>query len=158
MKKILYLIIIIPLIFSSCGKEVKEYYKTGELYRQGFIKKGNREGVWKYFNKNGDLIQTINYKDDLYDGLWTNYFPKNQKIKDKSYYVKGKRIGTYRSYYQNGRLKTEGYLKNKMRYNTWKYYYPNGQLKKETKWEKDIEILTKHFDEYGNLIDNNTHN
>lgn len=43
---------------------VKEYYKTGEIYVDGYYKSGLKQGNWKIYNKAGKVDTTEVYRND----------------------------------------------------------------------------------------------
>ena len=48
---------------------------TGKVsgIENGEIIKGQKEGLWEYYNKNGQLNYKRNYKDGKKEGLWEWY-------------------------------------------------------------------------------------
>lgn len=40
------------------------YYPDGTIRVKAQFKKGSKEGVWKYFNQNGDITHRIVYQDN----------------------------------------------------------------------------------------------
>ena len=155
MKRILLILLIgIPIFGFGQIDSIRTYHENSKLKSIGVFKDGKDEGLWKFYNQDGFLEKSINYKNGLFNGLWTNYRRnKNNVIEiDESIYINGRREGVWK-YYVDNTLITEGYLKNKMRQRIWKYYHNNGQLKKETKWKDDKEIYSRYWDENGNEID-----
>ena len=155
MKRILIiLLLIIPFIGFGQIDSIQTYHDNGKLRSIGVLKDGKNEGLWKFYNQDGFLKQSINYKNGLFNGLWINYRRnKNNVIEiDESIYINGRREGIWKHHIDNSLIQ-EGYLKNKMRQRIWKYYHDNGQLKKETKWKDDKEIYSRYWDKNGNEID-----
>ena len=44
-------------IFRKNGIQ-KSYFQNGKIYSEGSYKNGEKEGLWKYFNINGDIDTT----------------------------------------------------------------------------------------------------
>ena len=55
------------IMFKKTGtSKYKDYfYKSGQLKVEGNYVTGRKEGVWNYYNENGDKINTINYKQGV---------------------------------------------------------------------------------------------
>ncbi len=87
------------------------YHKNGKLYKQGVTLKGNKEGEWKAWNENGNLLTTGNYKNDL----------------DHGYKI---------VYHKNGNKYYDGYFKNGVRVGKWKFYNQAGEYDKEIDYDK----------------------
>jgi antitoxin component YwqK of YwqJK toxin-antitoxin module len=49
---------------------IKQYYLDGTLEMEGLFDKGNKTGVWKYYDKSGELYKTIDYTETPTD--WTD--------------------------------------------------------------------------------------
>ncbi len=155
MKRMLVLLILtVPFFGFGQNDTLINYHDNGQLRSIGVFKDGENEGLWKFFDKDGFLEQSINYKNGKYHGLWTNYRRNKKNILevDESIYINGKREGVWKYYVANILIK-EGYLKNEMRQRIWKYYHENGKLKKETKWKDDKEIYSRYWNENGDEID-----
>ena len=89
MKKTILFLFIFFISFFSCKVEQIDYYENGNVFSHGYIKKGKKEGVWKYYHENGRLSKQISYKMGQFHGSWLSYFQENEKIRDKSTYIRG---------------------------------------------------------------------
>ena len=166
MKKLVLILLCLPMIVFGQDDTIRHYHKNGQLQRIGVWKEGKAEGLWKEYNEDGEIVASKNFKNGLFHGIWTNYSRytkiENRKYKrsevdepvlevDESMYINGRRKGVFK-FYRNKQLITEGYLENEMRQKIWKYYHINGELKKETKWEDDEEIYSRYWDYTGREI------
>ncbi len=140
---------------------------------RGNYKNNNKNGVWKYFFRNGNVRKTITYKkgevigamlyyskkgklkesrtDELnYDGV-TKYFFRSGNIKKKVIYEKGKKkMVCY--FFRNGKLREE--RTDELNYSgVTKYYYLNGNLESEITFTRGKIDINKSFfyDEDGKL-------
>lgn len=43
----------------------KQYYKNGNLKTIAIFNLGEKDGLWKHYNCKGELILTVNYKNDI---------------------------------------------------------------------------------------------
>jgi len=73
-----------------------------------------REGVWKLYYANGQL---------MYEGR----------------FVQGNPEGKHKLYYPNGKLKEERYFSNGLKEKTWKKYDENGNLIITITYKDDLE-------------------
>lgn len=96
------------------------YIKTtthyGNLIEEYFINNGKREGVYKIFDYQNNLLVEINYIDDKKNGVCRIYNPYNflkQGIKE-FYYIEDK-------LYNDINLNTRFYYKNKEGYYIFSY-------------------------------------
>ena len=50
------------------------YYSNGKLEQKGkYDKKGKAQGPWKWYYESGNLWREENYRNDLQDGVMTEY-------------------------------------------------------------------------------------
>lgn len=98
-------------------------YESGEIYSEGNIEKGVKEGVWKTFYETGEL-------------------------KVLEYYEKGLRENEYNEYYQNGKKSVEIYHKNGIYNGSYKTFYETGNEWLVANY-KDGNIFSKYNMEHG---------
>ncbi len=79
----------------------KQYYPSGVLAAEGKIVRGNRFGIWKYYDEGEILIKQIDYQS----GFILNE-KANGKVDSIPHY------GYYESWYRNGKKQSEGYVLN----------------------------------------------
>lgn len=129
----------------------KWYYETGELMAEGnFNIEGKFEGPYTRYRKDGSIEQTESYKDNLLDGVLTEFNDHNKKFSEVVYklgiiqsfryfnpdnneelYSSGEmknNVTSFKSYFPNGILRNEGKLKVDKRDGTWNVYKENGAL------------------------------
>lgn len=138
MKFFTYLIII--FCASSCLQDpnlekTKTYYdvEKTKIKSEGTIDKVSqlKDGIWKSYNRKGELINEGTYKNDQQTGAWEYFHPsskgkllngKKEGIWENYYddsslsftanYVNGQQDGKCQSFYKNGRLSVESFYKN----------------------------------------------
>jgi len=81
----------------------KEYYEDGNLLKEGALKDGKRNGVWKSYYKDGKL--------------WS-----------EGEFVNGKMEGKTTSYHPNGQVRYSGEFKNGVKFGEWRFYDEDGKL------------------------------
>ncbi len=103
------------------------YDEEGKIKGQGeFSDKGERNGFWKWYNKEGKLTQTVNYHEGKYNGEIIEY-GKNDKVAYKYNYVEGKINGEYFEYNKNGKLIIFKNFKNDKLDGEYSTYYDLGK-------------------------------
>ena len=136
MKKLLLILLYLPMI--GFGQEVKRaYYNSGAILSEVHYNiEGKRDGTTKYFYDWGAwAIKTeANYKNGKMDGEFTSY-TKYGRIKEEGFYkyteegVCSERTGIWKRYYDSGELNTEI------------TYDENGKSVKYISYEKDGTII-----------------
>lgn len=76
-------------------------HKNGVRASQGVYVNGNREGLWTFFDEQGNKTKEIEFKGDHYDGTFIKY-ASGVKVLEHTY-VSGKRHGPQVSYEAGGR-------------------------------------------------------
>lgn len=122
-------------IYSENGHQKIDYYKNGELngktyeyivkkndtsYIAGQYKNGKENGLWKWFNEDSILVETINYEKGKQNGEHIMYF-NNGKIRIRGFLVDDK---------YDGKLNMYDSLGNKIK----KMTFDNGKLLDEKKY------------------------
>ena len=69
------------------------YYDNGILRYEGQLVKGSYEGVWNYYNPEGNLEIETNFKNNERDAIWT-YFDNEGNIINTERYIDGELIET----------------------------------------------------------------
>ena len=134
MKKLILLLLFIPLVSCQNGEVRKTYYESGELESTVYYWDGVMEGEWKGYYKSGELQATVNYGWDGVDAV-----SGLQKGEKKEYYRSGElkstvnivddlRQGELKRYYESGELQyTENFIDD-LRQGQLKVYYKSGEL------------------------------
>ena len=136
------------------GKQVN-YYKDGQIsLSANYTSKGKKNGLWKWYFKNGDLKQIGTYKNEQKIGEWKIYYTKGQyhiqnyddngkktgewkyyrkdKLHQIEHYKDGKADGVSKSFFDNGKPIYLQYYSRGKAIGTHQLYYKSGQIKKTT--------------------------
>lgn len=178
-KNILYLFAIVMISsLVSCNdiQEIKD--EKGNVLETFTNNKDNeKEGIYKRFNSEGDLLETANYiagklegkrsfyyntgqielveyySGDIIDGECVGYY-KNGQIKLMNIYHNGVMNSMIKKYSENGVLLEIVQMKDNEENGPFKEYYENGQIKWEGEYIKgDNEIgLIQNYNENGELV------
>ena len=144
------------LLLSSCSNNMQQVKSENGTILEEFIvnKDGEKHGLYKSFDEEGNVIETAIYKNGKLNGDRNFYF-KNGKLELSEHYVEDVITGPYVSYYisgqveisfeynngevnglltkyyESGTIKEEVNMKNNEENGPFKEYYESGQLK----WE-----------------------
>jgi antitoxin component YwqK of YwqJK toxin-antitoxin module len=136
--------VIIKTFYNNSDSVFAQFFTIqGKIKTEGFLKDKDRVGVWKYFNKNGEIMSKEIYEDGVLHGEQFVYYPDG-KITAVSHYIKGILEGVSSKYSSKGILIEEITYANNSPNGLAKYFELNGDLKetgfykngkREGKWE-----------------------
>ena len=107
-----------------------EYYSNGNVYIKGQKNpKGQEEGLWEWFDFNGNIRLRIPFKEGKEDGI-EEVFGENGNIKWRTQYKGGKEDGIMEEFYENGNIESRTSYK-----------------------EGKIDGIVEEFDEQGNITE-----
>jgi hypothetical protein len=116
------------------------YHYYGKVYAKGTFKNqdsivigssgiptGDREGLWRFWHENGQLIIEKNYVNGNLEGLYRSWH-ENGQLQEEGNYLNGEREGLHRFWHENGQLEQEGNYLNGKREGLHRFWRENGQL------------------------------
>ena len=92
----------------------------------GLVKKGKRDGVWKMYFKNGEILKE-NYNNGLLDGSISLTYSNGQK-KWRISYLKGIKNGLSTFWYENGKKWKEGNYSKGDSVGEWVFWDETGMM------------------------------
>ena len=141
-----------------------EYYPNGKVKREASFRDGKKEGVWREFDENGNVINSQTYKKDVLvgqgivdtdgkcRGLFKEFYPDNS-LRAEGLFVDGQRSGEWRFYYQDGKVQEVGNYTDGQPDGPWTWYYDNGQKQIEEQFFKgQVNGPYVEYDTKGNTI------
>ena len=141
-----------------------EYYPNGRVKREASFRGGKREGTWREFDENGNVISSQIYQngrlvqsgvmdtDGTRRGEWVELYP-DSTLRAKGLFINGKRSGEWKFYYPGEVLEQVGNYKNGLFDGTWTWYYPNGKIQKQEDFMDGLpEGKYVEYDEAGKTI------
>jgi len=143
----------------------RDYHNNGRPKSSVNIINGVKEGVYREFDKEGNItISKLYEKDKVYaeggtvdaqgrqQGQW-KYFYNTGKVKAEGGYKNGQREGAWIFYYTNQQIQQQGnYSKNKPDGN-WKWFFPDGKILRDENFKDGLENGTSiEYDEFSNVI------
>lgn len=121
------------------NKETKDsiwtyYDELGTLISRETYKNGKKNGPSYVYFPEGDISEQKNFKDDILEGPFVNYFDA-KNAKSRGIYVKGKLEGRVSYYYPNGVEVAAGFYKNvkRMAHGSIKHKVAKSEKKSSTK-------------------------
>ena len=141
----------------------KAFYEDGKIKLIGGINNGLKNGIFREYDKEGEIINGYIYDYDtliaegmisaagIYQGEWRHYY-KIGKLAAEGNYIDSKKDGKWIYYYANGKKEQEGkYVENELK-GEWKWYYQNGQIKRIEFYNKKslLEGSVFEYDSLGN--------
>jgi TonB family protein len=128
MKTTIFLFVAVFIFSFSFSQDkpdsVKKYYPGTKILKElGANSNGKISGMWKYFNKKGDLDSVCNYRD-------------------------GKRNGITETYHSNGNAKSEVRYVNDLKQGEEIIYDLNNKRKERIVWENGKKISSHFYENY----------
>lgn len=80
---------------------VKESYQSGKIQSLGYLKNGQKEGLWLSWYEDGKIMTKCGWKKDQYSGIFKCWF-QNGKLKVSGQTKEGEMDGTWEQFYVNG--------------------------------------------------------
>lgn len=120
-------------LYSQNEIEIRpRYAPLSEKHRNVYDEMGRKQGLWKYYTRDGILFNEITFQNDVKHGPFIRHHTANGVIIEESNYFNGKRDGEYKRYSVTGNLITEGFYINNRKTDKWTSYYAvNGEKKCE---------------------------
>jgi len=139
--------------FDDKGKRIPVTFMTPKCQKnyEGMFFEGKRDGAWKHFYTNGNVLLEETYNKGKNEGLSINYF-KSGTINSKVNYSNDMKNGYYNEYYQNGEKMSEGWYRNGEKQGYWFFYGETGIKVKELYYLNDkMRGYQKYFTVDGKL-------
>jgi len=136
------------------------FYDSGSIKSEGSYKDDKKNGYFKEYTENGDLISIQKYIDDIVQpeaeeiqklDIQNEYYPSG-KIKTISMFRSGVPEGVRREFSQDGQIEKATLFKNGIligegiikedgnKDGLWKDFYPDGKIKAEGKYDNGKQI------------------
>ena len=135
MSLLLVLLIAAPALQAQTEERPK-YAPRSEKQRNKTDEFGRKQGTWKYYSRDGILINTVEYVNDKRHGITSKFHPDNGILIEEITFYDGVKEGEYRKYSAQGQLAAEGnYLRGKRHGNWVTYNSVNGEKKSEGEYK-----------------------
>lgn len=128
------------------------YYLEGGLAYEVNYRNDKRDGVMRWWDKQGNLIKVLHYDNGKLEGWEINYYPSG-KLKSKQLYRDDKREGVYKEYFDNGNLALEVPYKHGKKEGIQREYYYDGSLQSEVLYKNNYkEGIRRWYDKEGKVV------
>ena len=83
----------------------RTYYPNGNLMYEGVYRMGKMDGFWKFYYENGNIHSQGQFEECTRFSLWQYFYKEeNHALKYEGGYVNGNKTGTWKSYEIEGKL------------------------------------------------------
>jgi TonB family protein len=130
---------------------VRDYYINGKLQMLGHyssIEPKIKNGQFLYYDTYGNVLDEINYKNDIKDGYSISYYKNNFLFSEGNYSI-GYKNGLWKYYHNNGNLEREITYNNGTVDGTCYHYDLNNKKIFKTVVEKGVDKETYYINESG---------
>ena len=107
MKIFTYIFIYTFLIISCSANSYHDisYYDNGQKQYDIEYKNNKIDGIAKYWDEKGNIINEVHYVNDKFHGKWTGFYP-NGNVSHIIHYYYGEKHGKEIWYYESGNIKS----------------------------------------------------
>jgi hypothetical protein len=143
----------IILLFGSCHRNTRNYYKSGEL-KEEFYKdsKGLKQGEAIRYYTSGSIEIKSNYVNDTLDGAFEEYYPNGQ-LKIRTAFIRGVQNGELVEYFDDGKIKQEANYVNGKSEGINTFYYHNGKISTRAILKESVTQYYTSYDSLGLIKD-----
>ncbi len=113
------------------------------------MKDNKKNGIYKIYNDNDQLILKTTYKDDMKEGHFIKYFSKYpDQIEYKTYFKSDKMLGERIVYHLNGQISLKEYYIHDLPHGFFQEYDLSGKLINTSIWIYGRKILIDEYNMY----------
>lgn len=108
------------LKFPRTGNWTQYYKGTNKILSEGLNKKNKKEGVWKFYDQDGNITKIINYKEGNKEGDEIGYFSYPKILRYEGKNINNKKEGLWKFYSdKDQQCISQGQYKNDMKEGEW---------------------------------------
>ena len=152
-------ILILSLLFLSCGDSQKEYDSNdlvemdNGLWTEKFSDEPITGKVFNYYGekKPSKKVYMGNLRDGKKEGKWVSYYHSTGKKRYEQNYKNGKPDGLVTEWYENGQMEYEGTWKDGKYDGLQNFWYEDGKKKLELNYSNNKLISLKEWNEDGSV-------
>lgn len=154
MQKNKYIYYFILFILIACNNDalIVEEYENGSVKQEGLIVDGKKEGIHKWYYKNGNIEIIANYKNDLLEDT-SKFYYEDGSYQGYRVYKNNYAIGRGEEFFSSGELKTKFLYtyQNETSIKEAYSYFKDGSNDSYAIYKDDSLIYYLQFNENGNL-------
>lgn len=123
---------------------VKESYPSQSIKKIGYLKQGQKQGLWLSWYENGNIASKIEWEKDRLSGLYKHWY-KNGAIHAFGQTTDGEMNGEWLEYYSNSQL--QAHSLNQMGKCVWKKVWrKNGEICGDSKLENGNGFFYEYYE------------
>ncbi|MFT5182885.1 MAG: antitoxin component YwqK of YwqJK toxin-antitoxin module [Flavobacteriales bacterium] len=142
----------------------KEYYENGKLKLVGSYKNGSKQGVFREYDQQGNIVNSHIYQGNVKSGEgivdpagdkqgnWKLLYPTGE-LRAQGQYINGLKSGEWKYFYASSKIEQIGNYKEGNPHGDWKWYYETGAVLRQERFRKGKEDgLMVEYSEDGNEL------
>ncbi len=134
------------------------YYSKSLSYEETYAS-GKKHGVSKIYYEDGQVAQTIMWKNDIKHGPWKQFY-EDSSVRLVSRHENDKMEGKYQVFTNDGTLIIDGEYHQNQKVNAWKYYLDDGSLDFELVYIDGVlqneDVMRKKLEEFMEELEKNS--
>ena len=111
----------------------------------GHLEKGLPQGVWRFYDDDGQLLSRFTVVDGMLEGISSEYFDSGT-LKSSGSYSSDQKVGYWTYYFFNGVVKSRGFYDSDAQSGAWEFFDQTGNLifvGKQKDWGEVQQSLKK---------------
>ncbi len=121
-----------------------QYGEKKILAAQGLYRNRQKDSVWTYYNREGQVVSKVNFENGVENGL-SEKFHTNGKLAERVIYKDGKMHGPWERFYDSGKKMAQGqYVEGKLQGEA-TYFYSSGKPRSRGSYIKGLMDGTWYF-------------
>ncbi len=142
----------------------KEIGENGKIKSIGSYANGKKQGIFREYNSNGEIISSSVYKDDVrvgegvitgsgkYEGTWKLFYPTGE-LRAEGEYLSGDKEGKWNYFFITGELEQKGNYKKNLPSGEWVWYFKSKEIKRKEYYRRGREDgESMEYDEEGEIV------
>ena len=133
--------------------EYKRYHENGKLNALLFYDNNGEFAKAEMFDEDGYLTAKGVYYKQLRDSTWNYYSGQGKRLVAVENYVKGKKHGSAKVFFENGKVAEENNWADDLKHGEEIHYFDNGKRKMRQKYSNGkLEGTCIYYNSHGNIV------
>lgn len=141
-----------------------QYGEKKILAAMGLYKDRKKDSVWTYYNRAGDVVSRVTFKNGLEEGL-SEKLHTNGQVAERVNYKEGKKEGPWEQFFDTGKKMAQGIYVNDQLHGEVTYFFSSGKPRSRGNYVRglmdgtwyyftdDLKLERKEIWKRGRLID-----